>query len=267
MVQLVDLFNTIQGEGRYAGTLATFMRFPGCNLFCGLSQPLAKTKPASKHNSRIVPNNPPQAKINRMKIPQATWVCDTMEQWRQNGKTWKIEELTDFLTQTYNNSNYHVVFTGGEPLMHKDDILSIINACENLPHPPSLYEIESNATILPITHPKIAYNLSPKLSNSGLPHNLRVHSDVLAAYFQLEKTQQVYWKFVINRIEDVYEAFLYFPKDNYIIPYDRVYFMPGAYDRRQLVKNSQTVIDFCKKVGVNYSPRLQVFVYDRVVGV
>lgn len=268
MVQLVDLFDTIQGEGRYAGTLSTFMRFSGCNLFCGLAQPIPKTKPTSRRQKLVfVPNNPSQAKINRMKVPGATWVCDTMEQWRQNGKNWDIAQLVKHVDHTYENSNYHIVFTGGEPLMHKDDILAIINACEKLPHPPSLYEIESNATIAPLQHAKIAYNLSPKLSNSGLAPTLRIHNDVLAQYFELEKTQEVYWKFVVNRVEDVYEAFLFFPKDHYNVPHNRIYFMPGAYDRKHLIKNSQTVVDFCKKVGVNYSPRLQIFIYNRVVGV
>lgn len=266
MVQLVDYFNTIQGEGKYAGTLATFIRFPGCNLYCGLKEPIPKTTTKGRRHA-VVPNNPSQNKINRMKVPEATWVCDTMEQWRQPGRTWEIKQIIEALEQTYNNNNYHVVFTGGEPLMHKDDILAIIDACEHLPYPPSLYEIESNATINPIEHPKIAYNLSPKLGNSGLPSLLRMKQSVLAKYFELEKKQEVYWKFVVNRIEDVYESFLYFPKDNYNIPYSHVYFMPGAYNRRSLVKNSQNVIEFCKKVGINYSPRLQVFIYDRVVGV
>ena len=263
-MKLVDFFHTIQGEGRYAGMLATFIRFPDCNLFCGLDKPLPKTVMKKR---RMVPYNPSQKQINKMKSENATWVCDTMEQWRQSGREYDAEDIAKKIEQNYDHSNYHVVFTGGEPLLHKDWIEELIGAIDKLEHPPAKYEIETNGTIMPIESERIAYNVSVKLSDSGMPKNIRIHSNVLAKYFELENSMEIYWKFVVNRVEDVYEALILFPKENYVLRREHIYLMPGAYSRKEAIKNSESVVEFCKRAGLNYSPRLQVFIYDRTVGV
>lgn len=257
-MKLVDLFHTIQGEGRYAGTLATFIRFADCNLFCGLAAPLPRTVKGKAFQ-------PNQKAINKLKVKNATWVCDTMAQWRENGKDYTVEEISSLLKSHYQHSNYHIVFTGGEPLLHKDDIKQLIEEFEKLPFPPSKYEIESNATIPPLITDKIVYNLSPKLKNSGLPEKIRVKKDVLAQYFQLSQDHEVYFKFVVNTWADVYEALLYFVDQKY--DKTHIYFMPGAYSRKQLINESHKVVNFCQNVGINYSPRLQVFIWDKTVSV
>lgn len=41
--RVVEIFSSIQGEGRYGGNLATFVRFSGCNLSCAFcDEPLHK---------------------------------------------------------------------------------------------------------------------------------------------------------------------------------------------------------------------------------
>lgn len=261
-MKLVDLFHTMQGEGRYAGTLATFIRFPTCNLFCGLEKSLPE-----KINGK--PYNPTQKEINKMKVENATWVCDTMVQWRQTGKEYSVIDIMNTVRNNYNNSNYHIVFTGGEPLLHKFDIQELIEEFEKLPYPPSKYEIESNATIPPLIHDKVVYNLSPKLKNSGLPENMRIKPQVLFQYQQLSKIHEVYLKFVVNTWDDVDDA-LSVINDNFPEKkFDKscIYFMPGAYTRKELIKNSLKVVNFCKIVGVNYSPRLQIFIWDKAISV
>ena len=263
-MKLVDFFHTIQGEGRYAGTLATFIRFPDCNLFCGLDKPLLRT---TTEHRRVVPYAPSQKQINKMKSKNATWVCDTMEQWRQSGKEYNAEDVAEKIKQNYDHSNYHVVFTGGEPLLHKDWIEELIAEIDKLKYPPSKYEIETNGTIMPIENKRITYNVSVKLANSGIPREMRIHNNVLSKYMELEKSMEIYWKFVVNRIEDVYEALLLFPKENYVLRRDHIYLIPGAYTRKEVVENSKSVVEFCKRTGLNYSPRLQIFIYDKTVGV
>ena len=261
-MKLVDLFHTIQGEGKYAGMLATFIRFPNCNLFCGLTKPLP-----DKINGEIY--NLTQKEINKMKSKNATWVCDTMVQWRQSGKEYSVNEIVNIVKNTYNNSNYHIVFTGGEPLLHKKEILQLINEFEKLQYPPSKYEIESNATIPPLIHDKIIYNLSPKLKNSGLPENIRIKPQVLFQYQKLSKTHEVYLKFVVNTQNDVYDA-LSIAVDNEFLSekfWSHIYFMPGAYTRKELITNSSKVVNFCKIFGINYSPRLQIFIWDKAISV
>lgn len=72
-----ELFHSIQGEGRFAGTPSLFIRTSGCNLRC--------------------------------------WFCDTpYTSWEPEGKPRSVDELLEW---TAAHSCEHVVITGGEPLL------------------------------------------------------------------------------------------------------------------------------------------------------
>lgn len=80
-MKLVELFTSINGEGKEAGKLAVFIRFPGCNLHCSY--------------------------------------CDTM--WANKAdvevKEYTLEEI---LTYVKASGAKQVTVTGGEPLLQKD---------------------------------------------------------------------------------------------------------------------------------------------------
>ena len=80
MIKIVEVFNSIQGEGRYCGQPATFIRFAGCNRNCSF--------------------------------------CDT--KYSQDGEynEYSIDGLLDFLLQL--GLKDHIVVTGGEPLFQSD---------------------------------------------------------------------------------------------------------------------------------------------------
>ncbi len=247
-IRLVDLFYSIQGEGRYSGRPAFFIRFPGCNLFCGLERPLR----AGDYN---------QEYINKLKSDNAKWVCDTMAQWLSSGFYIEIDDIINYVINK-SSGLYNIVFTGGEPLMNKSIILSIINAFNERNLKPAVYEIETNGTIEPIKNDLISYNVSLKLSGSGIEKSIRIKENVIKSFLMLNN---VWWKFVISDENDAIEAMQIV--ENYNIKKGNVYFMPAAFSREELIKNSSNVIELCKRFGVNYSPRLQIFVYDRYVGV
>jgi 7-carboxy-7-deazaguanine synthase len=76
-MRIAEVFNSVQGEGRYLGVPSTFIRTSGCNLRC--------------------------------------WFCDTpYTSWNPEGDQQSVAELvqqaTDYATE-------HVVITGGEPML------------------------------------------------------------------------------------------------------------------------------------------------------
>jgi 7-carboxy-7-deazaguanine synthase len=79
-MRICELFQSIQGEGEYAGTPSVFVRTTGCNLRC--------------------------------------WFCDTpYSSWNPEGShaRWR-----DVLEQVLSHECQHVVVTGGEPLLQPD---------------------------------------------------------------------------------------------------------------------------------------------------
>lgn len=77
---ICELFHSVQGEGRYAGTPSVFVRTSGCNLRC--------------------------------------WYCDTpYSSWEPQGEHRTLEDL---LATVESYSCEHVVITGGEPMLVQD---------------------------------------------------------------------------------------------------------------------------------------------------
>jgi 7-carboxy-7-deazaguanine synthase len=75
---VVETFHSIQGEGRWVGTSAFFIRLAGCNVGCA-------------------------------------W-CDTKESW--NAARHPNRAIADIATEAIASKARFVVITGGEPLMH-----------------------------------------------------------------------------------------------------------------------------------------------------
>lgn len=80
-MKIVEKFTSINGEGKHAGELAVFIRFPGCNLRCSY--------------------------------------CDTMWANEIDVKTQEqsLEDISRYIIESGAN---HVTVTGGEPLLQKD---------------------------------------------------------------------------------------------------------------------------------------------------
>ena len=80
VVRIAELYSSLQGEGRLAGTPSVFVRTSGCNLRC-------------------------------------TW-CDTpFTSWEPTGTNRAVSELVE---EILNRKLKHVVITGGEPLLASD---------------------------------------------------------------------------------------------------------------------------------------------------
>lgn len=165
---------TLQGEGPSAGRLALFLRLGGCNLTC-------------------------------------SW-CDTPYSW--DGKRFDLrKEITrvpvvDLAEWAAEHPHAIIVLTGGETLLHQGtDAWRSWMAV--LRHTTRRVEIETNGTITPkpvsLGVPRLSFNVSPKLENSGVAEDRRIIPDALEAFADLSHRDRARFKFVATGPDDLEE--------------------------------------------------------------
>ncbi len=111
-----EIFNSIQGEGLYAGSRQVFVRFEECQLHCSYCDTV---KGRSISGSCKIENFPGSSDFFPSKNPLS------------------MEDVLDFIRKLWTPSTKHVSLTGGEPLLHADFIRML-----DIQHP--LY-LETNA--------------------------------------------------------------------------------------------------------------------------
>ena len=162
-----EIFASVQGEGRSAGLLCTFVRLSRCNLAC-------------------------------------TW-CDTAYTWRFTDYDRKANQIilseADTAARIMALGGERLVITGGEPLLQGANLarMAVLLSGHRI-------EIETNGTVVPhasLDQLVAQYNVSPKLKHSGNPAELALLSERLMAWSNEPKAQ---FKFVISAPEDLTEV-------------------------------------------------------------
>lgn len=237
-LKVSEIFYSLQGEGPTIGKPSFFLRLTGCNLFC-----------------------------------QGDWVCDTIEVWKK-GKKMSFESINYEMVNLYYgrdpfaNKNISLVVTGGEPMLQQDRVYEYFEYLSTIAM--FDYEIETNGTITPNENLQrlsrfqgVRWNCSPKLPSTGEPAEKRINKDAL--YF-LSMQPLSCFKFVIATPDDI--AAIMDEYRHLIKHYkEKIYLMPAADSREQLIENSTWVAEVCKNLGVNFSNRLQLQVWDKATGV
>ena len=162
-----EIFASVQGEGRSAGLLCTFVRLSRCNLAC-------------------------------------TW-CDTAYTWRFTDYDRKTNQIVlseaDTAARITAMGGERLVITGGEPLLQGAALARMAALLSG-----HRIEIETNGTVAPpaALDPLVAqYNVSPKLKHSGNAAEIALLSERLTAWSNEPKAQ---FKFVISAPEDLPEV-------------------------------------------------------------
>jgi organic radical activating enzyme len=246
---VAETFLSIQGEGKTTGIPSYFLRLAGCNLICGGK---GTEKDGMLHDG-------------------ATWRCDTIEVWLK-GKKKSHDEVIEMLGGDVFLENmrngFHLVITGGEPLLQQNAIIDFIRYLYKVKSDQRAYfiEIETNCTIIPdpllISYVNL-FNISPKLKNSGMALNATFFPSVIQKFCSLRSNQYIF-KFVISHENDFIEI-----REDYFPMVDRrnVYLMPGADNRAQLEYVSPMVAELAIKNKTNYSNRLHIQIWDKKTGV
>ena len=231
-IHLSEHFDSIQGEGKTAGYPAIFWRFKGCVLQC-------------------------------------IW-CDTVEVWKK-GTAYTFEEIYDLFNQSgdfklLNSAKRMLVVTGGDPLIQQEKIADFFEFCSQRGEQVGNWriEVETQGSLLPSS--RFAsyvsqWNVSPKLTNSGMPLEKRI---VPAVVTKLRGYNSIF-KFPVIHEQDLLEVQDYLGQFN--IPANRVWLMPVASTRLEHEVNGLYVISLCMEYGYRYSPRLQLVFWNRATGV
>jgi 7-carboxy-7-deazaguanine synthase len=132
-IPMVEIFETVEGEGTRAGFPTVFVRLFGCNLRC-------------------------------------SW-CDTKYSYppEQAGEVMSISEI---IKEVQKYSSRHICLTGGEPLLYGEHSLALIQALLEIESLQDIH-IETNGAIElgyymeRIDSPKVRYIMDFKLPDSG----------------------------------------------------------------------------------------------------
>jgi 7-carboxy-7-deazaguanine synthase len=232
-----ELFHSLQGEGKLAGTPSVFVRTSGCNLRC--------------------------------------WFCDSYHtSWEPQHAWLSIEEIVDEV-ESYGAD--HVVLTGGEPLMHEEsvDLLEALDDRGYHTTVETNATIHRDAPIdLVSASPKLASSTpDPGVERpDGKPvdeewaerHEAnRLDVDVLARFVDDHDTQL---KFVVTDESDLTEiesllAEVRAAADTGLSD-DDVLLMPEGATRERLAQTRERVADLAIAYGYRYTPRLHVDLWN-----
>ncbi|HHF53290.1 MAG TPA: 7-carboxy-7-deazaguanine synthase QueE [candidate division WOR-3 bacterium] len=219
MLLVSEIFNSIQGEGPKSGVPSIFLRLGGCNLRCRF--------------------------------------CDTayssFPEYRNQWLNLSTQKVVDMILKIKRNEK-NLVITGGEPLLQENALflmLKIIHAEF------ATIEVETNGTLKPsrLLHigSKLHFNVSPKLSNSGVKKNLRLNHNALIFFSSMPGT---IFKFVVKNKKDINEAEEIIKR--FGIRKESIYLMPLAKTKNALSRIAGFVAEEAIQMGVNYSDRLQI---------
>jgi organic radical activating enzyme len=223
-----EKFYSLQGEGQTMGIPAIFMRLSGCNILC----------------------------------QSDSWVCDTIEVWRKGTKT-NFEDVFTEQEVSYLSRGSHLVFTGGEPMLHQKAIFDFMRwFVEKHEFTPTI-EVETNGTIMPnydMMNLVDYWNCSPKLSNSGESYERRFKPLVLK---ELSR-RNVIFKFVIYKREDVLEMLNEYGEH---IDLSKVVLMPAGESQEKLEETRLLVVNLCLEFCFKYCDRLHIVIWNQKTGV
>ena len=267
-LRVIEHFQSVQGEGRYAGVPSYFVRLFGCNLRCrgfGMDYGLS-----SEYQFIDVDK---YDKLCDVPVPKTG--CDSFVSWDPRAKKfvkeWGRQDVYDNIR---NSGMSYVVLTGGEPMLWQKQLvdLDFFNVRkQNV----IKYTIETNGTV-PITEkfakmnlmgPGIHFSVSLKLMTSGEPKNKRLRPEAIESMIDYVRSKggEMDFKFVYNDLQDVEEikeilSMFDMPKES------RVYIMPCGSDKRMYHEKGKQALEVCMKEGWWFTPRLQVEFFNNEWG-
>ena len=251
-MKISEIFKSIQGEGISSGTPCVFVRFFGCNLYCGMKGLFEEGK--------------------------ATWKCDTEKVWTQYTEYTNeqlIQKLKDMdVLKDIINGKLRVVVSGGEVSIKSNreafkdflfrKLYPIAEAEGAINH--MFFELETNGTIYCEDNFYEWFdqiNCSPKLSNSGLPEKIRVNGEAIS---QINKHINSWFKFVINNEKDAEEVMSTYVKP-FNIDLNKVIFMPDSDSVTTIAEKTRNIWNLALDYKVKMCTRLHILCFDKKIGI
>lgn len=237
------VFYTIEGEGEYVGVPSVFMRMAMCNLTC-----------------------------RGFASEDSPYGCDSYVSWSVKNKM-TFAEIFQLLEDNkyieHLNNRAILKLTGGEPIIQEKQLLKFIEAFVDKYGFIPRIDFETNATLIPSERWRLefeaTFTTSPKLISNGDPEEKTYKPEVL----KWHREHNSGFKFVINKSEDIDEIWKKYIKDDHEInvPLNRIWFMPCCGSRVEHVANAPAVAEYAKALHVNFSPRLQLLIWNKALKV
>jgi len=225
LLRVSELFTSLQGEGASAGEPAVFLRLGDCNLACEY--------------------------------------CDTRYSWDwehyQRREELFEQGVRELALRVRSCGPRRLVVTGGEPLLQRAALEELLGELEGY-----VFEVETNGTLLPgadLASRVDQWNVSPKLSNSGIRLPTRIKPAALAA---LRDTERAWLKLVVANPEQLVEVLDLVTTTEW--PRCRVILMPQAADTTELGVRSGWVAQAALEHGFRFSSRLQLLLWGNARG-
>ena len=236
MIPISEIFYTLQGEGKYAGYPAIFVRTGGCNLNC--------------------PGFGPNGCDSNFSVDA--------KKYRKKWKTYTEDELIEQVNKKMPKypasiDKPMIIVTGGEPTLYVDQLKLFVTYYVTRGHQ---VQFETNATQeidfdrLPI-YKKVSFAMSVKLACSGEPEHKRINLGAINNI--LSYSTDSFFKFVVGNLADVEEVNNLLKEVPY---YANVYLMPLGETAEQLAKSSRMVFEECMRLGFKYSDRQHIRIYN-----
>lgn len=221
-IMVSELFGpTFQGEGPSTGRRCGFIRLGHCNLDCNF--------------------------------------CDTPYTWDWSRFDRKQQitrvPIGDLLDAVADMGVDRVVVTGGEPMVQHSALRTLLLALGTTGY---ACEVETNGTIEPdeVLLSLAHWNVSPKLSHSGVDQARALKPDVLRRY---NFAQSAAFKFVCQSPADLLEVEAVCAASG--IPAARVWIMPEGRDTDTIREHLRAVTEQAIRFGFNITSRLHVEVW------
>ena len=284
-LKVSELFNSIQGEGRYVGVPSLFLRTFGCSLRCpGFNRDhVERTQPNHEVNA-IIQQIPVFKELGKTfdQLPLVKTGCDTYAavypEFKDFSPMYDVKELAQkikgMLPEGIFHKEQHLVITGGEPLLpgwQKAYVELVKELRANgtvINRPYVTFETNGTQKIDPNvfdwlrdnTH--LHFSVSTKLSASGEAFDEAVKPKIIESYMNYGLVD---FKFVVADQDGFNEVDALLSKQFAdIVEDDRfgsVYIMPVGGTNEVYELNQTDVANLCIKHGYRFSPRLQCILF------
>lgn len=219
-MRISEIFYSLQGEGRLAGTPSVFIRTSGCNLRC-------------------------------------VW-CDTpYTSWRPEGPSWPIDRI---LRAVEKHPTRHVVITGGEPLLAGEiEMLTqeLKRRKKHITIETAGTIFKPVRCDLMSLSPKLA-NSTPWRREKGkfarMHEERRLNLPVLQKYLDGYDYQL---KFVVEEQKDFAEIRALLDQLTNVDS-SRVLIMAQGISKKQLAARARWIVGLCLRHGFGFTPRLHI---------
>jgi 7-carboxy-7-deazaguanine synthase len=183
-----------------------------------------------------------------------TW-CDTKYSWdARRGDELTLEAL---LRRVEDAGTQNVVVTGGEPLEH----VALVPLVSGLSSLALRVEVETAGTQVPPPLPVDQWNVSLKLAHSGVALERRLRPEAIERFRELG----AWFKFVVGDERDLDEVLAI--QARHRLASERIVLMPLGMLREEQQARMPRVVDWCRRHGFRFSPRLHILIWGPRRGV